>query len=197
MRMRSPFLVASTAALLAGCSSGPDFERPAKPAATSYTAESLAPRTSAAGSGPGREAQTFVPSMDIPGEWWTLFHSPQLDVLVREALRANPDIDAAQAALRQARDSQMILGRLAPVEKVASFLLVLSAREAENGRPASPLHLAMTRTDIADYLGLTIETVSRSFTKLRLQGLIHLPDAHHVEIVDRRALTAVAGISTR
>lgn len=105
MRMRSPFLVAFTAALLAGCSSGPDFERPAKPTATSYTPESLAPRTSAAGSGPGAAAQTFVPAMDIPGEWWTLFHSPQLDALIREALKANPDVDAAQAALRQARET--------------------------------------------------------------------------------------------
>ena len=76
MRLRSPFLVAFSAVLLAGCSSGPDFERPAKPTSTSYTPEALAPRTSAAGNGPGAEAQTFVPSMDIPGEWWTLFHSP-------------------------------------------------------------------------------------------------------------------------
>jgi CRP/FNR family transcriptional regulator len=100
-------------------------------------------------------------------------------------------------ALRQARDSQMILGRLAPVEKVASFLLVLSARAVEHSQAASPVRLAMTRTDIADYLGLTIETVSRSFTKLRVQGLIRLPDAHQVEIVDRRALAAVAGVELR
>jgi CRP/FNR family transcriptional regulator len=100
-------------------------------------------------------------------------------------------------ALRQARDSQMILGRLAPVEKVASFLLVLSARVAEHGGKDNPVHLPMTRADIADYLGLTIETVSRSFTKLRVQGLIRLPDAHQVDIVDRRALTAVAGIEAR
>src|ERR687895_754160 len=102
MLMRSPFLAAFAAALLAGCSSGPDFERPAKPTATGYTPESLALQTRAAG-GPGGAAQSFVPAMDIPGEWWTLFHSPQLDTLIKEALRANPDIDAAQAALRQAR----------------------------------------------------------------------------------------------
>ena len=52
----------------------------------------------------------------------------------------------------------------------------------------------MSRTDIAVFLGLTVETVSRSFTKLRNQQLIRLPDAHHVDIVDRRALAAVAGI---
>ncbi|MGZ5905457.1 MAG: TolC family protein, partial [Reyranella sp.] len=112
MRLRSPFLavfaagllIVFAAALLAGCSSGPDFERPAKPTSTGYTPESLAPQTSAAG-GPGGAAQTFVSAKDIPGEWWTLFQSQELDRLVREALQANPDIDAAQAALRQARET--------------------------------------------------------------------------------------------
>ncbi len=99
-----------------------------------------------------------------------------------------------RAALRAARDSQLVLGRLAPVEKLASFLLVLSARAEARGEPANPVHLAMNRTDIADYLGLTIETVSRSFTKLKTQGLIHLPDANTVEILSPRALAAVAAM---
>lgn len=97
-------------------------------------------------------------------------------------------------ALRTARDSQLVLGRLAPVEKLASFLLVLSARAEQRGEAANPVHLVMNRIDIADYLGLTIETVSRSFTKLKTQGLIHLPDANTVEILSRRSLAAVAGI---
>jgi len=104
MHRPSPFLVAFTAALLAGCTAGPDFEKPAKPTATSYTPEPLSLRTSSA-AGPGGAAQTFVPEQDIPGEWWALFQSPQLDALVREALRANPDVEAAQAALRQAREN--------------------------------------------------------------------------------------------
>jgi CRP/FNR family transcriptional regulator len=97
-------------------------------------------------------------------------------------------------ALRQARDNQMMLGRLAPVEKLASFLLMLHTRLTDPAAPSPMLHLSMSRTDIADYLGLTIETVSRSFTKLRTQGLINLPDAHVVEIADRRALVSVAGL---
>ncbi|MGO4707316.1 Crp/Fnr family transcriptional regulator [Microvirga sp. 2MCAF38] len=101
--------------------------------------------------------------------------------------------EMTRQALRQARESQMILGRLAPSEKVASFLLVMSARAAEHGLTDNPLHLPMTRTDIADYLGLTIETVSRTFTKLKTQGLIRLPEPHLVEIVDKRLLAAVAG----
>ncbi|NIX78113.1 Crp/Fnr family transcriptional regulator [Microvirga terricola] len=100
-----------------------------------------------------------------------------------------------RAALRQARETQMILGRLAPSEKVASFLLIMSNRAAAHGLPESPVHLPMTRTDIADYLGLTIETVSRTFTKLKTQGLIHLPDPHSVEIADKARLATVAGIT--
>ncbi len=103
MNRRSPFLLALTAFLLAGCTAGPDFVKPAKPTSTSYTPEALAPQTSSA-AGPGGGAQTFVPEQDIPGEWWALFQSPQLDALVRESLHANPDVDAAQAALRQARE---------------------------------------------------------------------------------------------
>ncbi len=103
MHRRSPFLVAFTAFLLAGCTAGPDFVKPAKPTSTGYTPEPLALQTSSAAS-PGGGAQTFVPEQDIPGDWWVLFQSPQLDALVRESLQANPDVDAAQAALRQARE---------------------------------------------------------------------------------------------
>lgn len=102
MRLCPPFVAALSTSVMIGCSAGPDFERPDRPSATRYTAEPLALQTTAA-PGPGGAAQTFVPEMDIPGEWWTLFQSPQLDVLVKEALRANPDIEAAQAALRQSR----------------------------------------------------------------------------------------------
>ncbi len=112
MLLRSPFLTVFTLALLAvfsaailvGCSSGPDFARPDKPKATGYTPESLVPQTSSA-AGPGGAAQSFAADKDIPGEWWTLFHSSQLDALIKESLQANPDVDAAQAALRQAREN--------------------------------------------------------------------------------------------
>lgn len=102
--------------------------------------------------------------------------------------------ELTRRALNEARESQMMLGRLAPVEKVASFLLLLTDRLVRHGINADPLVLPMSRTDIADHLGLTIETVSRSFTKLRLQGLIHLYDANRVEIADRKALVSVAGL---
>jgi NodT family efflux transporter outer membrane factor (OMF) lipoprotein len=52
----------------------------------------------------GGDAQHFVAGMDIPSQWWTLFQSPRLTVLVEEALKANPNVGAAQAALRQAHE---------------------------------------------------------------------------------------------
>jgi len=93
------------AAALAGCTSGPDFLRPDKPKEQGYTPESLAPQTAAAAVVDGGTAQTFVPAADIPGQWWTLFRSGELNALIDEALKANPDLDAAQASLRQANET--------------------------------------------------------------------------------------------
>lgn len=112
---------------------------------------------------------------------------PQLTIRLHEMTRH---------ALRQSRENQMVLGRLAPVEKLASFLLVLSSNAKKRGETDNPVHLAMNRTDIADYLGLTIETVSRSFTKLRTQGLIELIDTNTVKILSHRSLASVAGLES-
>jgi NodT family efflux transporter outer membrane factor (OMF) lipoprotein len=97
--------LASLAALavLAGCAVGPNFHRPAPPASAGYGSAPSAGSTAAA-PGSGGEAQHFIGGMDIPGQWWTLFRSPQLNALVEQSLKGNPNIDAAQAALRQARD---------------------------------------------------------------------------------------------
>ena len=82
--------------LLQGCAVGPDFHKPAPPATASYTLGELAPPDG---------LQSFVPGLDIPGEWWILFHNQALDRLIRRALAANPTLTAAQAALRQARET--------------------------------------------------------------------------------------------
>ena len=87
--------------LLAGCAVGPDFERPAAPDVTGYTSAPLAQQTASAGVA-GGEAQRFVQALDIPGQWWTLFHSEALNTLIEQALKNNPTLPAAEAALRQA-----------------------------------------------------------------------------------------------
>ncbi|HXS41803.1 MAG TPA: efflux transporter outer membrane subunit [Stellaceae bacterium] len=95
---------ALAALLLASCAVGPDFKRPAAPAVSGYTPEKQAPATISAAV-KGGEAQRFVAGMDIPGQWWTLFHSPALDALIKEALQSNPSLEAAQATLRQAQEN--------------------------------------------------------------------------------------------
>jgi NodT family efflux transporter outer membrane factor (OMF) lipoprotein len=89
-------------ALLSGCAVGPDFHRPAPPTVSGYTRESLSPQTASA-EVPGGEAQRFQPDQDVVEQWWTLFQSPALNAVVDKALRANPTIVSAHAALRQAR----------------------------------------------------------------------------------------------
>jgi NodT family efflux transporter outer membrane factor (OMF) lipoprotein len=86
---------------LAGCAVGPDFERPEAPAVDRYTREPLPQATNSADI-EGGEAQRFVQGLDIPGQWWTLFHSPALNALIEQALKNNPTLPAAEAALRQA-----------------------------------------------------------------------------------------------
>src|SRR6516225_3160650 len=91
----------SAVLFLAGCAVGSDFERPAAPDVTGYTAGPLAQQTASADVA-GGEAQRFVQDLDIPGQWWTLFHSTALNTLVEEAVKRNPTLPAAEAALRQA-----------------------------------------------------------------------------------------------
>jgi NodT family efflux transporter outer membrane factor (OMF) lipoprotein len=93
----------SLACSLWACAVGPDFKRPPPPSATDYTRAPL-PSGTAAAEAPDGAAQHFVAGMDIPSQWWTLFKSPKLDQLVEQALKANPNVDAAKAALRQAHE---------------------------------------------------------------------------------------------
>lgn len=92
--------------LLAGCAVGPDFHRPTAPSDAGYSAHSLPART-ASTAGPDGAAQRFVKGLDIPGQWWTLFRSPTLDALIRQALAANPSLVAAQASLRVAQEDML------------------------------------------------------------------------------------------
>ncbi|MBF9197272.1 helix-turn-helix domain-containing protein [Microvirga terrestris] len=92
----------------------------------------------------------------------------------------NEMIPAVLLSLVRAQNHMLLLGRKNAVEKIASFLLDLSGRTANTDQ----IDLPMSRTDIADHLGLTIETVSRSLTQLERQGTIELP-AHRRCIVLR------------
>jgi NodT family efflux transporter outer membrane factor (OMF) lipoprotein len=90
--------------LLVGCAVGPDFKAPKAPDAKSYVPNEL-PAATTDTSAPGGEAQHFVAGLDIPGQWWVLFRSPQLNALIERALAQNPTLEAAQAALWEANEN--------------------------------------------------------------------------------------------
>lgn len=90
-------------AALAACV-GPNFHRPPPPQADRYTAEPLKSETASA-PGPGGAAQRFLSDQEVARNWWTRFGSRELDALVEESLRANPSVQAATAALRQAQEN--------------------------------------------------------------------------------------------
>jgi len=105
--------------------------------------------------------------------------------------RACMELDASQ-------DAMLMLARLSPLERLAGFLLQLGQqlRRCAPGSAAASstttITLPMSRHDIADHLGLTVETVSRSFTRLRQMHLITLPDPQWVEIHDADGLQRLA-----
>jgi CRP/FNR family transcriptional regulator, anaerobic regulatory protein len=88
-----------------------------------------------------------------------------------------------------AQDQMLLLGRKSAAEKLASFILMLAGR---HGSDRSEVRIPMSRTDIADYLGLTVETVSRTLTKLKHDGVIALPSVYCIELHDRDRLEELA-----
>lgn len=92
--MRSLGIVAVACLVASGCAVGPDFQRPAAPETKSYR---VTP--------PAIEDQRFVDGADVPSQWWELFHSAPLNALVQRSLAANPNIDAARAALLVAQET--------------------------------------------------------------------------------------------
>jgi NodT family efflux transporter outer membrane factor (OMF) lipoprotein len=102
-RWRHKGLLAASLGALSACAVGPNFHRPAPPAVQNYGNAPMSVDISSTDTKDGT-AQHLVGAMDIPGQWWTLFQSDDLDQLVVLALKANPDVDAAKAALRQAHE---------------------------------------------------------------------------------------------
>ncbi len=97
--------------------------------------------------------------------------------------------------LAATRDLLLPTGQRSATERVISFLLAFARRNERGGKDPCVLDLPMTRADIADFLGLTIETVSRTFTKLRGMGLIELPQSSTVRIRNLNELQGLAGDS--
>ena len=98
-------MTALAALLMAGgCSVGPDFERPEAPKVAAYTSSPLPAEVGSANIA-GGATQRLEQGQDIPAQWWTLFHSEPLNALIEQALKANPDLQSQQAALRVAMEN--------------------------------------------------------------------------------------------
>ena len=140
-------------AWLAGCAVGPDFKKPAAPEVDGYTSAPLSP-TSGATNLAGGESQQFLSGNDIPGAWWTLFHSKPLNDLIERSLKANPNLKAAQAALAVAREGVL-------VQKGAYYPMVAGGFSAARQKTSS--ELSSTPNSGALYFNLYTPQVNVSY----------------------------------
>ncbi len=113
-------------------------------------------------------------------------------------VEAHPDLCfailiAATDEIEVQSEHVTLLGRKRALERLAAFLLSADFRWRKLGTNRAVVHLPMSRADIADYLGLTIETVSRAFARLRKQGLITTPSTDSAVLNNLPALYALAG----
>jgi CRP/FNR family transcriptional regulator, nitrogen fixation regulation protein len=90
--------------------------------------------------------------------------------------------------LANAHGRMLLLGRMTAAERVATFLIEMFDRCDRT----KTIDLPMSRNDIADYLGLTIETVCRVLSSFKREGIIAIPNSHTVELKDRNALEMAA-----
>ncbi len=92
-------------AALSACAVGPDFKQPDPPKTSSYTEGPLSQKLTTAAGVPGGTPQEFNEGADIEAQWWELYKSPELDALIKKALEQNPNLGAADAALRAAQEN--------------------------------------------------------------------------------------------
>ena len=127
-------------------------------------------------------AEAVTPVKIVAYKWQSLLDSTRSTSVVRDLL------NLTMIGLRQTQEHLLLLGRKNALERVAAFLLDMAKRT----RTGSVVELAMARHDIADYLGLTLETVSRMFAELKDQGAIRLEGARRVHLLDTERLAAMS-----
>ncbi|WP_428408794.1 helix-turn-helix domain-containing protein [Hyphococcus sp.] len=115
-----------------------------------------------------------------------------------KTVAASPSLSASfletlMTRLHRARERMVMIGRMSAIQRVATFLLRLTGdQDSLENAPPIQIHLAMSRQDIADHLGLTIETVCRTLTELKKKKVIVMESARVFEIADLESLEAVA-----
>ncbi len=104
LRMRY-WVLLGFAGCLGACAVGPDFKQPDPPKVASFTEIPIAAKLTTVPDVTGGTEQTFIFDANIPAQWWELYKSPELDVLIKKALAQNPSLGAADAALRAAQEN--------------------------------------------------------------------------------------------
>ncbi|HKU95702.1 MAG TPA: helix-turn-helix domain-containing protein [Vineibacter sp.] len=159
------------------------------------------------------DGRRYVVDFHLPGDFVSLDSAEAHEftaeaivdsVLVRYArprvdtsLEDNPQrsrrlLQHALQRLAAAQSQMLLLGRMTATERIATFLLNLERRAGTEAAGIRAISLAMTRADIADHLGLTLETVSRMLNQLKRQGIIALPHPQRICVLKPEKLRALA-----
>ena len=200
-RNRALFLTNAPAVLLlSACAVGPDFKKPAPPSVSNYTAAPVQPTSSVEGVA-GGDAQRFLSGSDVPGDWWTLYHSKALNDLIEQSLKSNPGLKSAEASLRQAHEQAL-------AQRGAFFPAVSAGFAASRQKQSNVLAPALNSNEqlynlftpqisvtyMPDVFGLTRRTVESSEAQAdaaRYQML-----AIYTTLVNNLVATAVQNAST-
>lgn len=165
--------------LAASCAVGPDFKRPEPPSVGRFTATSLPPQTASAATADGG-AQRFVQYGDIPAQWWSLFRSSALDALIAQALKSNPDLKSAEAAVRIAKEN-------VSVQEAAFFPTIGGNFDASRNHNSSVL--SPTLVSFVPYFNLYSAQLSANWTpdiwggnRRSVEALKAASEAQHFEV---------------
>ncbi|MCY3984513.1 MAG: Crp/Fnr family transcriptional regulator [Roseovarius sp.] len=143
----------------------------------------------------------FSSETDILAEAATTVHICSFPKnVIEDLIRRNPAVERClheqhMKELDEAREWMLTLGRKTALEKVASFVLLIVSHtdpKIAGNKEKIEIGLPLKRAEIADYLGLTIETVSRQITNLRKRGIISVNERRSIVVNDKKRLSAIA-----
>ena len=187
---------------LGGCAVGPNFKTPDAPVAAgnAYTPTAL-PTQTASAPGVGGAAQHFAAGQDIPAQWWSVFHSPALDQLIRSALAQSPSMAAAEASLREAQENYKAEAGTLAYPAVTGQLGATRAHESAltTGQPGgSVLNLYNASVNVSyspDVFGLTGRTLESAQAQVDYQRM--QVEATYLTLTANVVTTAIREASLR
>ena len=195
VQFRAYLIIATLTILITGCVVGPEF-RPAPPPATSLSPTPLMPSNAADGAG-----IAYVDGLAIPRRWWELFHCPALNSVVARAISANPDLRAAQAALRIAHANML-------AARGSLFPQIGASADASSQRPNPQSQVPGTSTSpyslVSGQLSVTYALDVFGANRRRVELLVAQAEARRFEVeaayltlTSKIALAAIAEASVR